>query len=344
MKDFLRGAEWRKWDLHAHTAIDTDWEEKPYLSSEEAKRQFARDYIKCAVEQGLSAIAITDHNFCNDLDNCLIPYIKKEALKNNIVIFPGFEITAHEGSGVHLLVIFPENADLRLICKIVEQCFDVGTKLLCKPIPASNMTISQIKTTIDRAGLDSLFIFAHADGSSGVLNEKTIKGQKRINTWHSKEVQISQILKPDAIKFPQENPDYRREMTYIIASDCRRITKTGLSDRNCLGDKFTWIKADLTFEGLKQIIREPNERVYIGEEPPKLRDITLNKTKYIDEVEIYSENTNNEWFNEKMKLNSELISIIGNKGSGKSAFADIIGLLGNSHNYKDFSFLNKDKF
>ena len=38
------------------------------------------------------------------------------------------------------------------------------------------------------------------------------------------------------------------------------------------------------------------------------------------------------------------MAVIGNKGSGKSALADIIGLLGDSANGDSFSFLNQDKF
>ncbi|MCK9322138.1 MAG: hypothetical protein M0P32_09075, partial [Bacteroidales bacterium] len=40
----------------------------------------------------------------------------------------------------------------------------------------------------------------------------------------------------------------------------------------------------------------------------------------------------------------ELVAIIGNKGSGKCALADIIGLCGYYKNQKDFSFLNVEKF
>jgi hypothetical protein len=36
------------------------------------------------------------------------------------------------------------------------------------------------------------------------------------------------------------------------------------------GDRYTWIKADTTFAGLKRILREPDSRVYIGLEPPAL--------------------------------------------------------------------------
>ena len=38
------------------------------------------------------------------------------------------------------------------------------------------------------------------------------------------------------------------------------------------------------------------------------------------------------------------MAIIGNKGSGKSALTDILGLLGNSKQYDSFSFLNEKKF
>ena len=37
--------------------------------------------------------------------------------------------------------------------------------------------------------------------------------------------------------------------------------------------RFCWIKADPTFEGLKQIIYEPEERVYIGTVPPTLSQV-----------------------------------------------------------------------
>ncbi len=87
-------------------------------------------------------------------------------------------------------------------------------------------------------------------------------------------------------------------------------------------DKFCWIKADPTFEGLKQIIYEPEERVYIGNLPPKGK----NDAKVIDRIEI--RNSNN-WFEEKpILLNDNLVSIIGEKGAGKTALADFIALTG----------------
>ena len=52
------------------------------------------------------------------------------------------------------------------------------------------------------------------------------------------------------------------------------------------------------------------------------------------------------WFNTSLELNSALVTVIGNKGSGKSALSDILGLVGNSLNFDNnvASFLNDTRF
>ena len=45
-----------------------------------------------------------------------------------------------------------------------------------------------------------------------------------------------------------------------------------------------------------------------------------------------------------LKINPGLTTIIGNKGSGKSALADLIGYIGGTDNNSSFSFLSKDRF
>src|SRR5262249_2148306 len=47
-------------------------------------------------------------------------------------------------------------------------------------------------------------------------------------------------------------------------------------------DRFCWIKADPTFEGLKQILHEPEDRVHIGATPPRASD----ESKVIESVTI----------------------------------------------------------
>lgn len=113
-------------------------------------------------------------------------------------------------------------------------------------------------------------------------------------------------------------------------------------------NKITWIKADTTFQGLLQAIKEPAKRSFIGEIPTKLHESNSNKTLYIDSINIKKVSNKagiGEWLDGcNVPLNHDLVAIIGNKGSGKSALADIIALLGNSKRKSHFSFLKKDRF
>lgn len=113
-------------------------------------------------------------------------------------------------------------------------------------------------------------------------------------------------------------------------------------------DKYCWIKADPTFNGLKQIINEPEDRVYIGRIPPKLDEVLRNSTRYLSQLCIRrttGAESGDVWFNCDIPVNFDMVSIIGNKGSGKSALADVLALAGNAHcDPKYFSFLTKERF
>lgn len=139
----------------------------------------------------------------------------------------------------------------------------------------------------------------------------------------------------------------------VSGSDAHVFTGVpGDNNRRGYGDfpsgKATWIKADPTFLGLLQAIKEPAKRSYIGERPEKLREVEENKTFFIDNIEISKaagSSIPEEWLAGCcVLLNHDLVAIIGNKGSGKSALADVIALLGNSRQKEHFSFLKKDRF
>nr|WP_321497571.1 AAA family ATPase [uncultured Methanolobus sp.] len=114
-------------------------------------------------------------------------------------------------------------------------------------------------------------------------------------------------------------------------------------------NRYCWIKADPTFQGLKQAIHEPEDRFFIGEMPDVLVRVNGDKTRYIknvylstcDEIEVPDQI----WFKDlEIPLSKELTVIIGNKGSGKSAIADIIGLCADAQHQDHFLFLHKNKF
>lgn len=139
----------------------------------------------------------------------------------------------------------------------------------------------------------------------------------------------------------------------VSGSDAHCFSGTpGDNDKRGYGDfpsdKITWIKANPTFEGLKQAIKEPAKRSFLGKEPEKVKVIENNKSFFLDRLRVRkaSESTCPDiWLeNTDIILNYDLIAIIGNKGSGKSALADITALLGNSKQSRHFSFLKENRF
>jgi len=132
----------------------------------------------------------------------------------------------------------------------------------------------------------------------------------------------------------------------IWGSDAHDFDKMFEPDK----ERYCWVKADATFEGIRQILFESKDRVFIGHHPALRDRITGNRSNYLDTITITKipeyDARKGIWFNDfKLLIGWELTAIIGNKGKGKSAIADIIALMGNSHvDKKDFSFLNNEKF
>ncbi|SFJ29967.1 hypothetical protein SAMN02799626_01486 [Caulobacter sp. UNC279MFTsu5.1] len=118
----------------------------------------------------------------------------------------------------------------------------------------------------------------------------------------------------------------------VHGSDAHELARLFKPDH----DRFCWIKADPTFEGLRQVIFEPSDRVYIGAAPPDMHD----HSRVIDSVTIADPSG---WFgSQTLPLNPGIVAVIGQKGSGKSALAELISAAaGSSAPAKDASFLSK---
>ncbi len=70
----------------------------------------------------------------------------------------------------------------------------------------------------------------------------------------------------------------------LDASDAHYYSKS--SELTRLGNVNSWLKADLTFQGLQRVIQRFDDRVFVGDLPPKLTHIGKRKTKYIRSLEI----------------------------------------------------------
>ena len=98
--------------------------------------------------------------------------------------------------------------------------------------------------------------------------------------------------------------------------------------------KTTWIKADTTFEGLKQILCEPEGRVRIIDSNPetKLSYNVIEKIRFIDRSK------EKKFPNYEIGFNPDLNAIIGGKSSGKSLLMHLIAkTIGNDTDTKKYS-------
>ena len=108
----------------------------------------------------------------------------------------------------------------------------------------------------------------------------------------------------------------------------RPCTKRHFGDHDCKKNptdcclRFCWIKADPTFEGLKQVLYEPEERVRIrASKPVSSRHIYTFQNVSISESEISSALSVCET---DLPLNSGLVAVTGGKGAGKTALVDMM--------------------
>ncbi len=156
-----------------------------------------------------------------------------------------------------------------------------------------------------------------------------------LETIHAQSDSADKNVKPQSRKHPNTNTirwaaglksaskdefiaEFKSLKPCVHGSDAHTITGIGKPAEN----KFCWIKSELTFEGLKQILYETEDRVYIGEKPAVLK----NDYQVLESVIVGGAP---DWFgNVTVPLNEDLVSIIGPRGSGKSALAEVIAFAG----------------
>ena len=125
-----------------------------------------------------------------------------------------------------------------------------------------------------------------------------------------------------------------------IAVPCARRGEAGHvcgPDAGC-DLRYCWIKADPTFEGLRQTVYEPEARVRIQSDDPtpirsshSLAQFVATKTQVNDDLTVAAVD---------LPLNQGLVAVAGGKGSGKTALLDLI-----AHSFSDRRIVsNKNSF
>ena len=340
------GSQWRRWDLHIHTpetALNNQfkgWEE--YLQAIESSTDVAAigvtDYL-----------TITNYSYLRRLRDTgriqniklLVPNIefrlappsdKATAVNIHILISP--DDPQHEAEISHALARLHWEYNNRLYSCTRQQLIDLGRAFdRTQTDDRGALSVGTLQFKVDftqfrdwynkEAWLRRNSLIAVSAGDDGLA------GFRRDGAWaaHRDEItRFSQVIfsgRPGERDFwlGQGSDLDRQTMSSlggpkpcVHGSDAHEIDELFKPD----GNRFCWIKADLTFEGLRQLLYEPGHRVYIGPSAPLYHD----QSRTIKTIQISNANG---WFDDvTLPLNPGLVSIVGQKGSGKSALAELI--------------------
>ncbi len=326
-----KGSLWGKWDLHFHSPSSFEYEDKSVTD---------QSIIDTLVKNNVIAVAITDHHF---IDTARIKSLRQLG-NDKITIFPGIELCSELGGSelMHFIGLFPEDSDIVHIWKIIEVSCHITEKEIKERGGHENLFVD-FKEATDIIHKNGGLVSVHAGKKSNSIEH--LKNKIKDDIEYNKCIDILEVGKKadidDYLKIVF--PDIGRKIPIVVSSDNHNIKNYNSNSNNIL-----WIKADTTFNGLRQITFEPDSRIFIGDIPEIIERVKSSPTKFIKEIKINKNKDSKlseKWFeNINISFNYELTAIIGNKGSGKSAILDSIGLLGNSKNHKEFSFLNGEKF
>lgn len=327
------GCEYYKMDLHIHTPMSKCYK-KTYSSNEE-------EYIRIldeAFENGISIIAITDHNTVKGYYE-MMDYMKADKQKYskyaNMLILPGVEISSF---GKHILAIFPpEKTQDELNTFLYNIGIDVNEQG-DEDADAYKVTPIQLMKKISEIG--GITILAHADSSNGMLEKLLHTNKNGDDSWIHKGKSLASIIKSEylygislndkklkdkLLKDILNNKHYRREKSIAIVycSDShgtRNIEGKYETDGRPIGERYSYIKlSELTFHGLKTALLDPEVRIY-----DKIPQITH---PYIEGVAIkggYLGSSNSDNGFQIFRFNKSLNCVIGARGTGKSTLLDVV--------------------
>jgi predicted ATPase len=360
-KNWQKGSQWRKWDLHVHTPASFHWNSGKLLRDmdlEEKEKTFA-ELLKTIEDSDVSVFCFMDY-WTFDGYIQFKNYLAKNNLTCSKTVFPGMElrIEAPVDYRLNIHVILSDSLSNQLlddfkskltVRSINRRISDDAIIEFAKSLSADKAKINGFgdpqklsqnellklgSSTIEvtKESLESAiktlpprmaYIMQPFDTSGG-LSGLDWKTQPHAANYFLQSAHVIESRDDDIANLflgieTNKNRTYienfRKSLDYvqkpvICGSDAHRYADYGQFPSK----KATWIKADPTFNGFKQIIYEPRERVALQELQPheKIPYRVIDKVRFIDKTgqKLFASN----WID----LNENLNTIIGGKSSGKS--------------------------
>ena len=333
------GSEWRKWDLHTHTPftkLNDNFKVNPgdvLISGNPVEKKWEK-WFRIISEKGISVVGVTDYF---SIDNYNEVITRKNKFSSNVCFLPNIEFRIsqqnkdNEFINIHVIfsnsesVVFKIN-DFLTRLKLISTDDNTLTNKFCTSIDL--IEIGYKKAMVELGELEKAL-----SGNFKNIDEYIVvgvaRGQGNIRPGRCDDGRGSEYAK-EIDKLCNAFFGNKDDVSFYL-------NKTGTRPKNlipkpvlwccdahefdAIGDKFTWIKADPSYEGLQQILFESEERVKIQTSNPTYdyNKPYFSEIKIDHEVNIFNYDENQVTFAKtKLPLNKNLVSIIGGRGTGKS--------------------------
>ena len=356
------GSVWRRWDLHLHTP-GTKLNDAFGGSDDNIWNR----YIDVLENSTVQVFGITDYFSCDAYFELTRRYRARKPASTK-ALFANIELRlsqsiSRDGSHPNIHILFDNDPAVcsqekidRFLTNLETQATDqANTMTRCSDLTTaadfSSATVSldslirALKDTFGDAKPYLLVFPANNDGLRSTDKDSPRKVlladriDKSCDLFFGFEKNTAYFLRDDRYATGESQPK-----PVVSGSDAHSFDDLERLTGDVAGFSPTWIKADTTFTGLRQICHEPKFRVHIGPTPDVITRQQQDGTKFLKILQINQvadyDGRNGRWFKSvELPFNPELTAIIGNKGGGKSALVDIIGLLGESRQEEHFSFL-----
>lgn len=291
------GAVWLKADLHVHTPASADIGDRWKDASPE-------DVVRIAIEKGLDAIAVTDHNtaaWCG--------LVIEAASNTALTVFPGVEISTSQG---HVLAIFDVNTTANVIEDMLIKLGILRTQF--GSLEASTQKgIVETCEEIDR--FEGVAVAAHVDGEKGFLNAIKV-GSERQRAYAAPQLWALEILSVEKRDGYQSGSvsGYPRRMTCLQSSDCwpKGAVRHELDG---MAHRYSMVKMDdRSLSGLKLALIDPEMRIRLAKD---------DATSVADSV-VGLWVTGGFLQGQSIRLNENVNCFIGDTGAGKSVAIELL--------------------
>ncbi|WP_367703663.1 TrlF family AAA-like ATPase [Helicobacter pylori] len=316
-KDHSKGSSWHKWDLHAHT---------PYTHLNKAYQCSEDEFIQKLCGSEIDCIGLTNYFKFDEKEFKLKEKIEKEGIKvfYNLEVRLDYKNNRNEFLDFH--IIFSD--------KVTQQEIDNFLRNADANVGGTEKRLADLKENdFNKAVVNFDQLLECLEKESLKLRGKYLlgflsrgHGSSRSSSNYEKIVKKVHFLIHSSNK--QEN--LKKDREYWLKYNKPLIQSSDAHEEKQIGNKYIWIKAEKTFEGLKQIIYEPETRVSIGEEKPqdplyKIDSVGLN---FDEEVKTTNEQDDTPFcyagFNETLFFSPNFTCVIGGRGSGKSTLLQLI--------------------